>query len=171
MFPASKPPTVAFTALLSKVITIRPKATVKYDHVVTNWGGAYDQPTGIFSAPYDGLYSISFTLMGHPSNNVRLELVKNGRGISNVSTLKNFYLQSSETLHLILNKGDKIWMRNYSPTETAILHDWKVYNVFSGILIRDLWETNKAPIVECSSGQFILFFNIIGIVNSFKIFY
>ena len=107
--------------------------------MVTNWGGAYDLSTGIFTAPHDGLYSISFTLMGHPSNHVRLELVKNGRGISNVSTLsKGHYLQSSETLHLILNKRDSIWMRNYSLTEMAKLHDWKVYNVFSGILIRDL---------------------------------
>lgn len=137
-FPVSKPRSVAFTASLSKRITVRPQAPVKYDHVVTNWGGAYNPSTGIFTAPYDGLYSISFTLMGNPSNEVRLEAVKNGERVAMVYTAPKIYLQSSKIVHLILSKGDRIWIKNYSTSTTAKLHDWKVYNAFSGILIRDL---------------------------------
>ena len=130
--------TVAFAALLSTDIAVPPKAPVKYDHVLTNWGGAYDPSTGTFTAPYNGIYSISFTLMGYPSNEVRLEVVKNGERISMVYTTPNIYPQSSETLHLILNKQDRIWIRNFSSNITANLHDYKVYNVFSGILMRDV---------------------------------
>ena len=136
-FPASKPPSVAFTASLSKGITVRPQAPVKYDHVVTNWGGAYNPSTGIFTAPYGGLCSISFTLMGNPSNDVRLEAVKNGERVAMVYTAPKIHLQSSKIVHLILSKGDRIWIKNHSTSTTAILHDWKVYNAFSGILIRD----------------------------------
>ena len=132
-----KTPVVAFTAMLSKDTTIGPFATLKYDHVVTNWGGAYRPTTGIFTAPYDGLYSISCTLMSHPSNHVHLEMMKNSQRISIVFSNSKTYPQASQTLHLILNKGDRIWMQNHNE-QNAIVYDWRVYNVFSGILIKDL---------------------------------
>ena len=133
----SKTPVVAFTSMLSKDTTIGPRAILKYDHVVTNWGGAYEPTTGIFTAPYDGLYSISCTLMSYPSNHVHLEMMKNGQRISILFSNAKTYPQASQTLHLILNKGDRIWMQNHN-NHNAKLHDWKVYNVFSGILIKDL---------------------------------
>ena len=123
--------------MLSKVTTIGPRAILKYDHVVTNWGGAYEPTTGIFTAPYDGLYSISCTLMSHPSNHVHLEMMKNSQRISIVFSNSKTYPQASQTLHLILNKGDRIWMQNHNG-QNAIINDLKVYNVFSGILIKDL---------------------------------
>ena len=132
-----KTPTVAFTALLSTDTTIGPPAILKYDHVVTNWGGAYQPTTGIFTAPYDGLYSISCSLMSHPSNYVHLEMMKNSQRISIVFPTSKTYPQASQTLHLILNKGDRIWMQNYN-NQNAKIRDWKVHNVFSGILIKDL---------------------------------
>ena len=66
-----KSPVVAFTAK-----SIASRVAVKYDHVVTNWGGAYQPSTSIFTAPYDGLYSISCTLMSDKSNTVYLEMGK-----------------------------------------------------------------------------------------------
>ena len=132
-----KTPTVAFTAMLSNDTTLGPRAILKYDHVVTNWGGAYEPTTGIFTAPYDGLYSISCTLMSSPSNHVHLKMMKNGERISIVFSNSKTYPQASQTLHLILNKGDRIWMQNHNE-QNAIVYDWRVYNVFSGILIKDL---------------------------------
>ena len=132
-----KTPTVAFTAMLSNDTTLGPRAILKYDHVVTNLGGAYQPTTGIFTAPYDGLYSMSCTLMSHPSNYVHLAMMKNGQSISLVFSNSNTFPQVSQTLHFILNKGDRIWMQNHN-NQTAKIHDWKVYNVFSGILIKDL---------------------------------
>ena len=76
--------------------------------------------------------------MGNPSNEVRLEAVKNGERVAMVYTASKIYLQSSKIVHLILSKGDQIWIKNHSTSTTAKLHDWKVYNAFSGILIRDL---------------------------------
>lgn len=61
-------PVIAFTALLSTDTTVGGGAVVKYDHVVTNSGVAYQPATRIFTAPYDGLYSVSCSLMSHPGN-------------------------------------------------------------------------------------------------------
>ena len=132
-----KSPVVAFTALLSKDTTIGPHAVLKYDHVVTNWGGAYKPTTGIFTAPYDGLYSISCTLMSYPSNSVWLAMVKNGQKISVLYSGAKTFPQSAQTLNLILNKGDRIWIQNHQ-NFAAKMHDAKMFNVFSGHLIRDL---------------------------------
>ena len=123
--------------MLSKDTTIGPRAILKYDHVVTNWGGAYEPTTGIFTAPYDGLYSMACSLMSSPSNRVYLAVMKNGQRVSTVFSNSKTYPQAAQTLHLILNKGDRIWMQN-NYNHNAKIHDKKVYNVFSGILIKDL---------------------------------
>lgn len=59
--------------------TVGGGAVVKYDHVVSNWGGVYQLATGIFTAPYYELYSFSCSLMSHPGNYVYLSMVKNGK--------------------------------------------------------------------------------------------
>ncbi|XP_055999785.1 complement C1q-like protein 3 isoform X2 [Ostrea edulis] len=130
---------VAFTALLSKATTVTAHAVVKYHHVLTNWGGAYQPTTGVFTAPYNGLYSFSCSLMSHPENHVHLGIMKSDIGLSVVFSNAKTYPQSSQTLQLLLNKGDKIWIRNNNGRASSI-HDRSVsnYNVFSGFLIDQL---------------------------------
>ena len=67
-----KVPAVAFTALLSKHTDVSSRAVVKYDRILSNVGGAYHPSTGIFTAPYKGVYRISCSLMSNLSNNVHL---------------------------------------------------------------------------------------------------
>lgn len=128
---------VAFTSMLSSDTIVGARAVVRYDHVVTNLGGAYQRTTGIFTAPYRGLYSFSCTVMSHPSNNVPLEMVKNGKRVSTVFSAAHTYPQSSQTIYLVLNQGDHIWMRNHY-TGQVKLHEYLGYNVFSGIFIREM---------------------------------
>ncbi|XP_055999798.1 otolin-1-like isoform X2 [Ostrea edulis] len=130
---------VAFTAFLSKDTTVGSHAVVKYDHVLTNWGGAYQPTTGVFTAPYNGLYSISCTLMSFPKNYVHLGIMKNGIRLSVVFSNAKTFPQSSQTLQLVLNKGDRIWIRNNNGRASK-MHDRSVsnYNVFSGFLIDQL---------------------------------
>lgn len=130
-------PVVAFTALLSTNTKVTKGAVVKYDNVVTNCGGAYQPATGIFTAPYDGLYSFSCSLMPHPSNSAHVNMIKNENILSSVYSADLTYPQSSQTLYLVLNKGDRVWMQNYIYKD-AMLHDVHGYNVFSGALIKDM---------------------------------
>ncbi|XP_055999791.1 complement C1q subcomponent subunit A-like isoform X2 [Ostrea edulis] len=128
---------VAFTALLSKHTTVGAYAVVKYDRVLTNWGGAYQPTTGVFTAPYNGLYSISCTLMSDPINYAHASITKNGKKMSVVFSNTKTYPHASQTLQLLLNKGDKIWIQNRNGRKT-IFHDHGYSNVFSGFLIDEL---------------------------------
>ncbi|XP_078341946.1 complement C1q tumor necrosis factor-related protein 2-like [Crassostrea virginica] len=125
---------VAFTAILSKDTDVGSKAVVKYDRILSNVGGAYNPSTGIFTVPYTGIYSISCTLMSYPSISTHLEIIKNGTKMSVLFSNSGTYPQAGQTLHLLLNKGDKIWIQNFN-TVMAKLHDLGSYNVFSGALI------------------------------------
>lgn len=127
---SGKDQAVAFTALLSKVTTLGSKEVVKYDTVLTNVGGA----TGIFTAPYKGIYTISCSLMSRPSNSVHLNIMKNGNALALLYSASGTYPLASQTLQLLLEKGDKIWIQNYN-TKTAKMHDHNAFNVFSGVLI------------------------------------
>lgn len=129
---------VAFTALLSKVTTLGSKEVVKYDTVLTNVGGAYVPSTGIFTAPYKGIYTISCSLMSSPSNFVHLNIMKNGNALALLYSASGTYPLASQTLQLLLEKGDKIWIQNYN-TKTAKMHDHNAFNVFSGVLITRMW--------------------------------
>nr|XP_022301462.1 complement C1q-like protein 4 isoform X2 [Crassostrea virginica] len=128
---------VAFTAILSKHTVVSSKAIVKYDHILSNVGGAYHPSTGIFTAPYKGIYSISCSLLSETSNGVNLQITKNGAKMSILYSAPSTYPHAGQTLQLLLNKGDKIWIQNYKAKE-AKLHDYSAYNVFSGALITRL---------------------------------
>nr|XP_034306794.1 EMILIN-1-like [Crassostrea gigas] len=130
-------PAVAFTALLSKHTTVSSHGVVKYDNVLTNVGGAYEPSTGIFTAPYRGIYTISCILMSHPSNYVHLRLTMNNKKLSIVYSGPKTHPHSGQTLQLLVNKGDKIWVQNEND-QTAKLNDHGSYNVFSGVLIKKI---------------------------------
>nr|XP_034306010.1 complement C1q-like protein 4 isoform X2 [Crassostrea gigas] len=129
-----KPLAVAFNAILSKDTTLGSKEVVKYDSVLTNVGGAYRPSTGIFTAPYKGIYTISCSLMSHPSNSVHLDIMKNGKKLSIVYSASGTNPHSAQTQQLLLNKGDRVWIQNRSGNK-ASLHDHGSYNLFSGALI------------------------------------
>ncbi|XP_052678082.1 complement C1q-like protein 4 [Crassostrea angulata] len=130
-------PAVAFTALLSKDTNIASLGIVKYDKVLTNVGRAYRPSTGIFTAPYKGIYTISCSLMSHPSNSVHLDIMKNGKMQTVLFAASGTYPQTGITLHLLLNKEDKIWIQNEN-RRIAKLDISGKHNLFSGSLITTL---------------------------------
>ena len=122
---------------MSKDTTVGSKAVVKYNRVLSNVGGAYHPSTGIFTAPYKGVYSISCSLLSSTSNSVHLEIIKNGSKMSILYSASSTYPHAGQTLQLLLNEGDKIWIQNVNSV-VAKLHDHGSYNLFSGALISRL---------------------------------
>jgi hypothetical protein len=114
-------------------------AVIKYDRVLTNCGGAYQPSTGVFTAPFTGLYSISCTMMALPGNAVHVAINQNGENLSIVYSHSKTYRQASQTLQLKLRKGDQITIQNYNQ-KAAKLHDnfGGSYNIFSGFLIAEI---------------------------------
>ena len=119
---------------MSKDTVVGSKAVVKYDRILSNLGGAYSPITGKFTVPYRGIYSISCSLMSQPINKVHLQITQNGKKLSILYSGATTYPHAGQTLHLLLNKGDKIWIQNAN-AKVAKLHDRGSYNVFSGALL------------------------------------
>jgi complement C1q subcomponent subunit B len=132
---------VAFTAILSKDVTVKPNEVVKYDRMITNWGKAYQPSTGVFTAPYHGLYSFSCTLMAHQDYAVHVIICKNGKKQSQIFSNTKTYPQASQTLELELKRGDKITIQNARKIPGK-LHDHGSYNIFSGFLVAEIFSAN-----------------------------
>jgi hypothetical protein len=130
-------PAIAFTALLSKTTNVNAKGVVKYDHVLTNLGGVYQPTTGVFTAPYNGLYSISCSLMSDESETANVRIMKNGIKMAQIYSASETYPHAGQTLHLVLNKDNRMWIENVHSRE-AKLYDHKSFNAFSGVLITEL---------------------------------
>ena len=122
---------VAFTACKSKDVHLGDKQAVLYDRVVTNIGGAYESRDGHFSASIAGLYTFTFTGMTYNTDAGYLNLVKNGVFLTQTYTNTGFADSSSQTAHVHLDVGDRVWVEN-GGSSGQHLHSG--YNCFSGIL-------------------------------------
>lgn len=85
---------------------------VKNDNLLTNVGGSYEPSTGIFTAPYKCVYTISCSIMSNPSNSVYLGIMKNGEMQSVIFSASKRNPQSGLTLQLLLNQEDNIWIQS-----------------------------------------------------------
>ena len=123
---------VAFTACHTLAAILPLHQTVIYNLVLTNVGNAYTPQDGHFQAPVAGLYSFSLTGMGSHSTEAYLGIMKNGARLVRIYTTTDNADSASITVHLQLNKGDRIWIEN-AGSAIAQLNDGE-YNCFSGIL-------------------------------------
>jgi hypothetical protein len=62
---------ITFHAMMSDDLVSNIGQTVVFDHVITNIGKAYNPHTGHFTAPYDGLYFFTVSLI-RTSNSVNM---------------------------------------------------------------------------------------------------
>jgi hypothetical protein len=60
--------------------------------------------------------------------------MKNKEAISAIFSAEGTHPHASQTLLLVLKKGDKIWIRNENKTARK-LYDRKMYNSFSAVLL------------------------------------
>lgn len=86
--------------------------------------------------------------------------MKNGKALAILYSASKTYPLAAQTLQLLLEKGDKIWIQNYN-TRAAELHDHNAFNVFSGVLITRMW------IKLIIKGLFLIlrFGDVLGILN------
>ena len=52
---------MAFSVTLKDYTTFQASETIVFDDVISNLGNAYNNETGVFTAPYDGLYEFIMT--------------------------------------------------------------------------------------------------------------
>ncbi|KAK7506519.1 hypothetical protein BaRGS_00001994 [Batillaria attramentaria] len=101
---------VAFTAYTSAGnIPASPGGVIRFEHTLENTGNAYDPNSGVFTAPFDGLYMFLVSVdVDHPYSILRLE--KNGHvmvygnddnGREHITTGGVFRLQSGDTVAMV----------------------------------------------------------------------
>lgn len=95
---------------------LKTQDTVVFDEIALNEGNAYNKTSGIFTTPFDGLYSFTLTL----SKGGKLfitEIVKNGHPIScnyNDGRCRDWYPKSSSHFNIKIKSGDKVLIRTHS---------------------------------------------------------
>ncbi|XP_076088722.1 complement C1q tumor necrosis factor-related protein 3-like [Mytilus galloprovincialis] len=99
---------------ISALINIPAKSTVVYHTVVTNIGNGYDKSTGIFTAPSNGIYIFSWTVLTHNHKYFVTYLALNGNVIIKNYTGANSvadHISSSQNAVLEIKKDDKVFVK------------------------------------------------------------
>ena len=133
MIPGYSLPAIGFSARMTRDAYLGDGQAVKYNDVISNYGGGYNRWTGHFTAPLKGLYLFSCTIMADRGSYLHIEIVKNGKRIGAVHSNTSHWDQGSQTVVVGLRKGDHVWTRQYYLGRH--LHDNVGYNMFTGVLI------------------------------------
>ena len=111
-----------------------------FDTVVTNVGNAYNDHTGLFTAPDNGIYVFNFNFVNHwDEDTVHGKLVKNGVTIAmGVAESRDFFDDGGAMATVLLEKGDEVYVTR-GGLGNKILGDW--WCNFSGFLLSDALGT------------------------------
>uniref|UniRef100_A0A3Q3FMS6 C1q domain-containing protein n=1 Tax=Labrus bergylta TaxID=56723 RepID=A0A3Q3FMS6_9LABR len=140
-FSHSNPPVVAFSASLlasgsGYVGPFNTDTPLRFTHVVTNIGSAYNPNTGFFIAPLRGAYHFEFYIGAHgdASHATCAVLVKNGEQVFMAwEQQPSYYGSSSNGVTLLLAVGEVVFLRLC--VNTRIYDNENHLSTFSGHLL------------------------------------
>ncbi|XP_071148680.1 complement C1q tumor necrosis factor-related protein 3-like [Mytilus edulis] len=111
----SEPGKVAFMAKNSdSLVNIPGKSAVVYNTVMTNLGNGYDKSTGTFTAPSNGVYNFSWTVVTHFGKYFFTYLALNGKLIARNYTggrVGSEHISSTQKAVLEIKKDDKVFVK------------------------------------------------------------
>lgn len=108
---------VAFHAILSKKLNNVPTNTIiKFGKVLVNEGSGYNAATGKFTAPFDGVYSFSWSYCTDKGTNAYLGGYVNGNLITKISNKAQASSWKNTSGHLVikLKKENQFWVQTYA---------------------------------------------------------
>lgn len=128
---------VAFCAVLKAVKTepnLGIKQPILYDTLVTDIGGGFHMPHGLFTAPRSGLYLLSASVMSYTHIDVRASIVVNGVQIVNIyAHVPNDFAQGTQVIVVQLNQGDDVAVEVVHRSNVTVWGD--MFTSFSGFLL------------------------------------
>ncbi|CAC5359438.1 unnamed protein product [Mytilus coruscus] len=118
--PSSK---VAFHARLTPHVTLGSTQTVIFDHVLTNICKAYNEHTGYFTAPFNGIYIFACTFLQTGDKSVHLQMVHDSSEISKGHAASSTGAQGGSMNAVVyLHKGDVVKVRHYPGLGSQTIH-------------------------------------------------
>jgi len=108
---------------------------IRFDHVLTNVGAAYDGNIGMFQCPTPGYYVFFVNFLVFPQKRLETQIVKNGNVIQEVyaGTQDNGHGPGSNMVIVQLQQGDRVWVRVhdfYHNTGDILDGPWCTFNGF-----------------------------------------
>ncbi|XP_061176943.1 complement C1q tumor necrosis factor-related protein 3-like [Saccostrea echinata] len=108
---------IAFqSSLSSNLENLGNQQTVIFDKVTLNEGNGYDKKTGVFTAPEEGIYKFSWTILTWERKYFISEIVHNGKPVLfsySDGRGRTGNVTSSNSANIKMNKGDKVWIRTW----------------------------------------------------------
>jgi len=132
-------PKVAFSTSMAEtsVVTVSSSVsqTLVFKNVFFNNGNAYNPATGYFTAPQKGAYLFTYTTYEGSGYYTGGQLMKNG--VIQVSTerTKGQSDNTSQTVILSLNAGDKVNVVTWGGTHRRVYDDKNHHTTFNGFLL------------------------------------
>ena len=111
---------------------------IVFPYLISNVGDGYDVSTGIFTAPFDGVYLFTCFLASH-TDEIKADLVVNGMpkvGIPAIATSGSHghFGAAGNDLPVALVSGDRVWIQ-YVAGSVIWTYSRAPYSTFSGYLI------------------------------------
>ncbi|CAC5416272.1 C1QL [Mytilus coruscus] len=125
---------VAFTAALSDHRTnLTLHEILRYDNIVTNEGNSFSGVSGMFTAPYAGVYVFDVTIGVGASGTTDVSIVKNGVYLQRVyGHTSTDWETASASVTVHLNAEDHVYVKNANYNHGLIGHG---LTTFSGFML------------------------------------
>ncbi|XP_060601954.1 uncharacterized protein LOC132755164 isoform X1 [Ruditapes philippinarum] len=130
---------VAFTAILDhEVLHSGIDQTVVFNKVLLNDGNAYNNHTGVFTVPKEGVYMFYLAFgAGFEAHRLWLHIVVDGQakvaGVAD-TVQTNHDAQGTNLVLLHLHKGESVWVSTFGIPD-VLIHGSQTWTTFSGVLL------------------------------------
>ncbi|XP_052215055.1 putative leucine-rich repeat-containing protein DDB_G0290503 isoform X3 [Dreissena polymorpha] len=127
-----------FASLTNNLQNLGVGENVKFDHVITNIGAAYNPHAGAFFAPVSGTYVFMSTLLAYYGHNGHFQVVHNGNMVCNLYVAGAAGIThdtSAGSFVLYLEKVDMVTIQNSDSGEWL---SGSHYSFFSGFLLKEM---------------------------------
>nr|CAD83837.1 sialic acid binding lectin [Cepaea hortensis] len=136
-------PTVAFTAVLDKNLVLENGDTLIPNKILINYGGGYNDKTGIFTAPKSGIYHLGVHAQTSLQSNLWLALYHNDNYVFSIYGRQTEYSDGGANAAILpLKKGDKVHVKARDKSSLLGRPD-NIYTTFTGFRLGPLREDDS----------------------------